>query len=203
MENFLKEIKVLYEDGEFEVEKAGKIPEDAMKAITGALNILNKYKSDFPADVLDAIKTLGKYASYGYGYPAKKEKADDGEIDVEKIGAKLSKATLEELKKIQTILEGLIGTAEVIKMEKLPEDIRKKVEEYDRIKKEEQEKLKQADAAKIKTLEDKIKALEEENAKLKDELKTKKGIQKGIKGQDADKGDEKTILWPSLTSTEE
>jgi len=115
-----------------EVKKAKELTEDAAKAIAGALKILNKYKDDMPDDVLAAIKTLAKYASYGY--PAKKSADVDFVVeltDIEKAGARLSKATIEELKKAIEILRGIIGEREEnlkkgasIDLDKLPPELK-------------------------------------------------------------------------------
>ncbi|MBA7516140.1 hypothetical protein ES705_08185 [subsurface metagenome] len=44
-----------------------KISEEGLNAIKEAIGDLNKYKEDFPDELLTAVKTLAKYASYGYG----------------------------------------------------------------------------------------------------------------------------------------
>jgi len=146
LKDFLGEDTELSED---ELQKAKDLSDKAAKAISSALNMLNKYKDDMPSDVLNAIKTLSKYASYGY--PAKKaEEVDILEdlTDVEKAGARLSKATIEQLKKIAEIINNLVGTAEE-KVKKavgdvdtgnLPDHIVAKLEKLQRI--EEAEELK-------------------------------------------------------------
>jgi hypothetical protein len=50
-----------------------KISEEGLNAIKEAIGDLNKYKEDFPDDLLAAVKTLAKYASYGYGAGAVKK----------------------------------------------------------------------------------------------------------------------------------
>lgn len=50
-----------------------KISEEGLNAIKEAIESLNKYKEDFPDDLLSAVKTLTKYASYGYGAGAIKK----------------------------------------------------------------------------------------------------------------------------------
>lgn len=146
LKDFLGEDTELTED---ELKKAKNLSDKAAKAISSALNMLNKYKDDMPSDVLTAIKTLGKYASYGY--PAQKAEEVDilGEMtNVEKAGARLSKATIEQLKKIAEIINGLIGAAEDkvkkaagdIDTDKLPDHIVAKLEKLQKI--EEAEDLK-------------------------------------------------------------
>jgi hypothetical protein len=201
-----------------ELEKAKALPADAQKAIAGALNILNKYKADYPADVLDAIKTLTKYSSYGYGYPAKK--SEDEELtkeDIEKIGARLSKATLEQLKiakeilggfdlkslkKVSEIIDQLISSATVDKYAGLPEDVRKRLMKQDE---EEAEKARKAEEAKVtglikSTLDEALKPLRE----TVDKLAKAKGIKKSVDGQDTDDDQDKDAAgdkWPSLSGS--
>jgi hypothetical protein len=204
-----------------DLEKAKQIPEEASKALKGALTILNKYKGDFPPDVLDAIKTLTKYASYGYGYPQKRDDELSKE-DIEKLGAKLSKATLEQLKaakdiigaidlkslkKVSEIIDKLIGEATVEKSAKykdLPEDIRLRLVKQDedeeaRRQKAEEDRLaelvKSAVGETVKPIADRL-----------DKLEKTKGIKKSVDGQetddDADADSDKKDKWPSLSKKE-
>ena len=46
-----------------------KLPKEMLEELTKAYKAILKYKDDFPDDLTKAIKVLGKYASYGYGYP--------------------------------------------------------------------------------------------------------------------------------------
>jgi hypothetical protein len=219
MEEELKQlIKTLNGDEvtDVDLEKAGKMPEEAAKAIKGALAILSKYKDDFPADVLGAIKVLTKYSSYGYP-----QKGDDemSKEDIEKVGARLSKATLEELKKISSaldgidlkaikkireIVDGLIKTSESVEKKKaayegLSEEIRARLLRLDEL---EAEELKKAEDAKLQELvkaavAPELKALKEELEKVQ----KSKGMKKSIDGQDKDDDkdtDDKKVLWPSL-----
>ena len=117
VDDFIEELKkFMAEDDEDEKEmlteeeiaKAEKLSEEVIKTVKGALNILNKYKADMPDDVLVAIKTLAKYAAYGY--PAMKEDQEDkkdqeNQEDVEKAGAKLSKSTREQISKILALIK--------------------------------------------------------------------------------------------------
>ena len=192
-----------------DIAKAKEIPEKALKAIGGALNILDKYKDDYPQDILNAIKTLAKYAAYGYGkYPAKKGMTDEELLaeltDFEKAGAKLSKATIEQIKKIIDICQKLVGEKEKkIKKEgdeKLSPETIKKLEEYERLRKAEEDRIK-------KEKEDAEKAKQKEVDELKrriEKLEKRKPVKKGIEGQDEDEDkDDDTPRWPSLTGSEE
>ncbi len=46
-----------------------KLPKEMLDELTKAYKPILKYKDDFPDDLLEAIKILGKYASYGYAGP--------------------------------------------------------------------------------------------------------------------------------------
>ena len=117
MKEFIEELKkFMAEDDEDEkevlteedIEKANKLSDAAMKAIKGALNILNKYKADMPDDVLKAIQTLVKYASYGY--PAKKEdevKKTDEELLADAVGIIAKAAEADDVEKAKKVVEQL------------------------------------------------------------------------------------------------
>lgn len=64
------------DEGTALLKSAAELDAEAQKALQKALELLNKYKEDFPGDVLAAIKALAKYApaaAADYGkYPAKK-----------------------------------------------------------------------------------------------------------------------------------
>jgi len=181
-----------------------KMSPEAVKSLKGALNILKKFKAEFPDDVKEAINTLAKYAAYGYGYPAKK--SDEEDEDVEKAGAKLSKATRELIRSVvdkSKILEKAVKALETLvkddaqksaevalieeKMDELTEKIDKllkkkktkkgypkDLEEKEEEEEEEEEEAKEAEKE-IKKLQKRIKNLEE-----------KKGTKKSLKGQDED-----------------
>jgi len=157
-----------------EVKKAKELTEDAAKAIAGALKILNKYKDDMPDDVLAAIKTLAKYASYGY--PAKKSADVDFVVeltDIEKAGARLSKATIEELKKAIEILRGIIGEREEnlkkgasIDLDKLPPELKARLERLQRWEEDQIRKQKEAEEREREELKKKIQELTDTVKKL-------------------------------------
>jgi len=197
-----EEFKLTEED----IAKAGKLDEKAIKAIQGALNILNKYKDVYPNDVLTAIKTLTKYASYGYSYPATKSMTDEDFInelaDVEKAGRKLSKATIEQLRKALEIIQGLIKEKEddITKGEELPPEVVEKLEKLAEYEKAEKERIEKERIEKEKKQEELIKELKERIEKLE----KSKGIKKSIDGQDDDDDDkDKGVKWPSLISQED
>jgi len=43
-----------------------KLPKEMVDELTKAYKAIVKYREDFPDDLAEAIKVLGKYASYGY-----------------------------------------------------------------------------------------------------------------------------------------
>jgi len=210
MDEFIKLLKSFMgeDDEEFklseeDIAKAEKLDEKAIKAIQGALNILNKYKDVYPTDILKAIKTLTKYASYGYSYPATKSEDIIEELtDVEKAGRKLSKATIEQLRKALEIIRGLIKEKEddITKGEKLPPEVVEKLEKLAEYEKAEKERIEKERIEKEKKQEEFIKELKERIEKLE----KSKGIKKSIDGQDDDDKDkDKGVKWPSLISQED
>lgn len=194
------------------IAKAKELSEEAAKAIKGALATLDKFVEDLPDDAVAAIKTLGKYASYGY--PAKKS-AGEEEVTIEKMGARLSKVTLEEIKKIREfivqalgeagalkkakeLIEGLIGEATVEKKDGepgLPKEVQDQLAELKKYKDKERQELELAKQKEEKELKDKIKKLEEEV----EVLKKSKGLKKSLDGQDDGEGEGgDKELWPSI-----
>jgi len=231
MKEFIEELKkFMAEDDEDiegalekeDIEKAEKLGDAPMKAIKGALNILSKYKADMPDDVLKAIKTLTKYASYGY--PATKEdkkdevKKTDEEVlteavetvvkaaeveDVEKkgkIAEHFSKATLKQLKKIVEICQKIIGTeeAKVKKTDELPAEVARDLEELAVLKKFKEATLKEKEETRKKEIED-LKKEREKLEKKVEELEKTKGEKTGIEDHKGGAGDDdKSDKWKSL-----
>lgn len=200
MDELIELLKSIYGDEitDEAIAKAAELPKENLSAIKGALNLLNKYLDGMPEDVKSAIKTLGKYASYGYP-AAKVEKGE--ELTLEKVGAKLSKATMEELKKLRDILakafeEGkglkkaheiltaLLGNAEVEKNS--DPAIQAKLEKLALYEEQEKLDLEKSEKTKEDAKEARIKKLEDELV----ELKKTKGHSKVIKGQDGKDGDD-------------
>ena len=180
LKKFMEDEKVkeaLEEDKEIlaMLEKAEKLPAAAINALKGAYKTLSKYKDDFTAELQKALKTISKYVSYGYPEKADTEKVAKFDLEnltkeeIEKAGKKLSKATIAQLKKVRDMLDGLIGDKEKKEkaegLDKLPEDVRKKLEAYDELKKKQDEDK-----------EKRLKEMEEENTKLKKQLAKRKGI---------------------------
>lgn len=223
MKEIITLLKSLLGDGVLTAEEIAKaekadMPADAVNALKGALNLLNKFKGDFPDDVLEAIKTVAKYSSYGY--PAKKDAGDD-DVSVEKMGARLSKATLEEVKKIREILLSALGQSAGLKKAKeivegllegavvekedpykgLPDDVKARLRKLDEFEEEKRKEVQKAADKDRQDLLDKVKALEGDV----EALKKTKGVSKAVKGQGDAGGegeeDEKDN-WPSLTQKE-
>jgi len=196
----VKQILDENEDIKEMLEKAEKLPAKAMTALKGAYKILSKYKDDFTSELKKALETISKYVSYGYPEKSATEKMavfdlenlNDGEI--KKAGKALSKATIEELKKIQEIIDKLIGEKEekqkVDGIDKLPEDVKKELIEYKKLKKKIEDEEKE-----------RVEKMEKELTELKKQVAKKTSI-KGQDDEDADvkKGSDK---WPSLGLNEE
>jgi len=178
-------------------EKIEKIKDATIKALKGAVNILNKYKADLPDDALKALKTLAKYASYGYGYPEKKEASD--EVKKAIAVASLSKSTIEKIEKIIDELKDLINKG--VKKSKsedgeISDEIQAKLEKLAELEEKEKKAIEKAK----EEAEKKEKEEREELLKRIERLEKTKGIKKSIEGQegnDADDGDEED-KWPSI-----
>lgn len=207
--------EVSFAPEEFELEKA-ELSDKALNAIKGALKLISKYKADFPDDLKGAVGVLAKYASYGYGYPAKKKgevkKEEDKKVedkDVEKSGKALSKDTVGKIKNVIKAINGLNSVIKALN-DLLPEEDRKDLEksavvegkdadkefknaldEVSDIAKKLEKKLEEKDQTieKLgKDLEEKDKGISELSKRL-ETLEKDKGIKKTIEGQD-DGGDD-------------
>ena len=184
---------------ELSLAKAKELSEAAAKAIKGALNILSKFKDELPDPVLEAVKVLGKFASYGY--PEKK--AAEPDVDVEKVGARLSKATLEQLKsikdviekflgegpnmkKVKAMLEDLIGKAEVIKQSGLSPEVVAQLAELDKLRAEKADELKKQDDKEKSDLKELLKKTQDRLDKLEKSKGKSAQAKDGDDDQDAD-----------------
>jgi hypothetical protein len=216
--NLLK--SVLGEEGltaeEITKAEAAIMPEGTAEAVGGALAVVDQYKNTFPEAVEAAVQTLIKSAVLGY--------QPEGEASIEKVGARLSKATLEEVKKIRECIDSTLGGVKALKQAKaiadgligdgvpddkeksdkyagLPPEVRARLEKLDDIEAQAAEDLKKAADKRVTDLEEAVKA---QKAEI-EALKKTKGISKAAKGQgDADdegvaKKDE-PYPWTSLTS---
>jgi hypothetical protein len=217
MKKFLELLKSFFGDElkEEDITKAEGIEEDAQKTIGDALTIFDEYKDDFTPDVLGAIMTVAKLAIT----PAEEVEETDfvAELtNVEKAGARLSKATIAQLKKIGEIVGGMLTAAEKALSKNTDDDktspevleLREKLKAYEEA---DTELKKQKAADEKKKLDEKIEGMEKEIEKLK----KKKAVKKGLEGQDGDddpkdddpgdkKGDdEEEFQWTSLVKPED
>lgn len=202
----MKELKELLKDylgedfSEEEFEKAEKLSDKVLNALKGALNILNKYKGDFPDELKKAVGVLAKYA--GYGYPAKKsdepyklEKVIEAleKAHLEKAGAKLSKNTREQIQKAIDALKKLLE--EDIKKDTGNGEIKKELEEI----KKSLEKLEKK--AEKEGKDEAKKELDEIKKRLKT-IEEAKGIKKSIDG-DGNGGKDEKPKWSGFFPKEE
>ena len=210
-----------------EFEKA-KLSDKALNALKGALNLVNKYKADFPDDLKKAVGVLAKYSSYGYGYPAEKnedKKNEDKENEkVEKAGKTLSKDTVSkvrsvvkafnELQNVVKALNDLLPEEDQKKLKKsdAPEgkdadiEFKKALDEVTDIAKKLEGKLEEKDQTieKLgKDLGEKDKSTSELIKRL-ETLEKAKGAKKQIEGQDEEDGDGEVKKsddpWPSFAN---
>lgn len=199
----MKELKEQLKDylgedfSEEEFEKAEKLSDKVLNALKGAMNILNKYKADFPDELKKAVGVLAKYA--GYGYPAKKsdepyklEKVIEAleKAHLEKAGAKLSKNTKKQIQKAIDALKKLLDAD--LKKGEGDGELKKELEEI----KKSIEKLGEKDKD-----EDLKKELDKITKRL-ETIEKAKGIKKSIDG-DGDPGEGKGDKWPSFKFGEE
>lgn len=113
----LEEIKLEAEYKEFldeemdaeQIEKAKKMPAEALNAIKAAFRMLNKWKEHLPSGLKSAVDLMAKIASGKHPYPKPYKKGEDGEEeDLEKAGRRISKFVSgqiwEAIKKLQALL---------------------------------------------------------------------------------------------------
>ena len=200
---------------EEQLEFLKKLSDEAINAMKGALNILNKFKGDFSQELKDAVAMLAKYVAKPYPYPYPAKKSDE---DLEKAGRKISKDTLEAIKKAIGILNSLLakgeGTKEAISIlsdllsEEEKKALKKADEEKERTDKEKErdEKFDSAIKDATGTIEKLSKGLEEKDKSISEltkrleTLEKAKGTKKQIEGQDEDDGGVKKSdkSWPSF-----
>ncbi len=120
MEEILEIYKSLFgkdltdSDGKL-IEKANNLSDEAKKALKVALGMINKYKSEMPDELKEAIRVLAQYATGGkspYPKPYKKEEMNE---DLSKAGRVASKATLNKLSQIMEIIRSIMGSPEIKK----------------------------------------------------------------------------------------
>ncbi|MBA7548617.1 hypothetical protein ES705_41081 [subsurface metagenome] len=182
-----------------EFEKA-ELSDEAMKAMKGALNLINKYKADFPDDLKKAVGVLAKYVA-GYGYPAKK--SEDNE-DINKAGKALSKDTVSKVQNVVKVFNELKNVVKALN-ELLPAEDQKKLKKSDATDgKDADEEFKKAlnevtDIAKKleKNLGEKDETIKKLNKRL-ETVEKEKGIKKSIDGQDKDDDKSKAKKWGSF-----
>jgi len=192
-----------------------KMSSKAIKALKGALNVLKKFKEEFPDDVMESINTLAKYAIFAPPTPAKKkedlddeEEEDETEEDLKKAGAKLSKATMELIKSVVEkgkpldkaikALAALVQkdagkSAELLvieeKMDELTEKLDKALKKKKKTKKEKKEEDEDEDEDETDEEEDE----DEEDEETKEAEKEVKKLKKRIKALEEKKGTKKSL----------
>lgn len=189
-----------------QLEKIKAISEEGGNAIHKALECLDQYKEELPEDYVEATTTLVKASTFDYPAAQPEELTIDGLI--EKAGKTLSKATIAQLNKIKTIVEGLLGEIKNVKKEYKIEgddsaEVLKKLEELEKLKSAERERLEKEKKEKAAASEQRIKSLEDEIEKLKKADLKKQGLEGQTDDDDDEdkkknKDDSKKDHWPSL-----
>ena len=201
MDEFIKILKQWFGEDvltDEEIAKAKELPTEIVKAAKSALENLSEHKDVYPDDYLDALNVVVK----GALIERKITVTDETEFDIEKLTEEqFSKATLKQLKKLKEIVDKLLETKEKATKskdgEKLSDEMVAKLEELEEYKRKEKEATEKAAAEEKKKEQERLKKLESEI----EELKKKRGVKKGIEGQEGDKEDDDkdTPEWPSLT----
>ena len=196
MKDLKEQLKdLLGEDfSEEEFEKAQKkLDEKVVNALKGALNILNKYKGDFPDELKKAVGVLAKHAGYGSSAQKSKEPYKLEEVlevlekaHLEKAGAKLSKSTRQQIQKAIDALKKLLELDE------------KKGEGDGELKKELGEIKKTLEDLAKKGKDEDIKKELDKITKRLETIEKAKGIKKSIDGGDGDPGEGDGDKWPSF-----
>ena len=193
MEKLLEVLKKMLGDEEINdnsIEKIKKLPEDSIENIRKALDEIEGYKGNYPPALDEAIQSLTKSAVYDY--PVKESEFDFE--DVAKAGASLSKATVAQLKKIQDIIEKLVGekTEKFNKKDndeeiEIPAEIQARLDKLDKLEKADKERVEKEATEKAKKEKEDKEALEKRVEKLEN-VKTK-GTKKSIEGHEDGAGD--------------
>jgi len=193
MEKLLEVLKKILGDEEIDdnsIEKIKGLPEDKVEDIRKALEEIEGFQENFPPALDEAFLSLTKSATYDY--PVKESEFDFE--DVAKAGASLSKATVAQLKKIQDIIEKLVGekTEKFNKKDsdgkeiEIPAEIQARLDKLEKLEKAEQERVEKEATVKA----EKDKEEKEELLKRVEKLEKTKGTKKSIDGHDKDASDD-------------
>lgn len=192
-----------------EIEKIKRLPAATATSLEAALPNISKYADDMPEAVLEAVKTIAKAAVMS----GPEDEGGEADPTIEKVGARLSKATKEELLKLKAALVKASKEAGEI-VDLLLADGSEDAKKYAGLDaKALLAKLQKADAAEAAEAAALAKAKDKPAPDPRDEkiealtarlekLEKARGTKTGIKGQDTEaevteKGDKP--LWPSLT----
>ena len=201
MNELLEVLKKILGDEEIDdnsIEKIKGLPKDSIETIGKALDEIEGYKGNYPPALDEAIQSLAKSAVYDY--PVKESEFDFE--DVAKAGASLSKATVAQLKKIQDIIEKLVGekTEKFNKKDgdkeiEIPAEVQARLDKLEKLEKAEKERVEKEATVKA----EKDKEEKEELLKRVEKLEKTKGTKKSIDGHDdaGDDNDEKDD-FPSI-----
>ena len=183
---------------EAQIQKAQAMPSTEAESLLEALTVLEKYQDNLPEDLGEATLALTKFVIDAPAAPA-----EDAPIDFEKFGAKLSKATKDELTKIKSIVDKMLqaDTEEAKKYAGLPEDVKKRLEALDEAERIEKASKAKAGETELAALRETVKAqgLEIEKMKKRRVSKQATGEAEG-EPEDLDKAEK--VLWPSLAGTD-
>ena len=214
VDKFLKILKKLIGETEVtgaHIEKLKKLPEEAVTTLTESLEQIAEFQDDYPAPLLQSVQNITKLATIDTPETEVKEVDFIDELtDVKKAGARLSKATVTQLKKIKDIIVKILGDLEKSatgEHNDLPEDVVEKLARLDKIEKDATEKAATDATEKEAALQKKIEKMETEIETLKKQPKTK-AIKTGLNPDETAEVDEEgkpvkksdRALWPSIVN---
>lgn len=207
MDELVRLYKSLYKD---EIAKDMKpdmetFAEEDIKILKDALDIFTKYRDDLPDELADEIVKLAKFAVSKYPKEEKEEKKDDTEV--EKKGAKLSKDSIDNLKKAIECLMSILPEEDKPEVKKVDDKEEEKVEKKEEPKEEEKDKVNEGFEKSLKELKESIlgeiskgnKVVEGLAGRL-EKIEEVKGVKKSLEEEKAEK-DKKEVKkgnWPSL-----
>jgi len=220
MKKFLEILKNFFGDEleDEDIKKAEGIEEDAQKALGDALETIDEYRDDYTPDVLAAILKVSKAAV------TPEEEVEEPDFvaeltDVEKAGARLSKATIAQLKKIVEIAGNMLAASEKKLGKKKDDENEYTPEVIAALEKLEAYETAEVEAEKQALLDAKSETDKKLDAMAKEieKLKKQKPVKKGLESDDdeltpeeiaaAEKlkkkgGDQEEAQWPSLCNQE-
>jgi hypothetical protein len=182
-----------------QIKKVGELPEDTAVEIVSALEVLKRNRDAWPDEFEDAVKALVKFSTTDYPLV---ESDDEGEMNLEKTGARLSKLTKEQLTGLRDIVAKLITEAGALKKATaILDELLKDPAAADEVKKYAEgltaevfiQKMKRLEELEAKAKEPALKKSDVEElikAAIAKAVPAKKAVKKSLDADEGDEGDE-------------